>query len=349
MKDKRQELLTREKWGQRIGNLTPGDVLPEVPGLIKFQVPEITVSKEPDPDTGMHDLKFVISTSAIDRDDDVIDVNGWDLKNYKKNPVVLFGHDYRSLPVARATQVGVEDDKLVAVDRFTPKDMNPFGYMVYELVRGKFLRATSVGFKPRQYVFNDDHKGYDFSEQELLEHSLVPVPSNPESLQSASADGIDLMPYKAWAERILDDDPDADRVALWLPKHVVADVYAAVSKVAVSLTDTSTPDGDTITTTGEGVITVPDPLKDADPSTNNEPSEAAMEEAIKALSDVIRELNDLIAALPEKVADAVTVKLAEAKVKDTPEGEELTEEDIKETIADAVRQALAAKNGKLPD
>jgi len=344
MKDTERNLLTRDDWIRRVGKLPPGDVLPEVPGLIKFQTPLITLSKEPDPDTGMHDIKFVISTEVIDRDDDIISIDGWDLENYKKNPVVLFGHDYRSLPIGRATQVGIEDGQLLAVDRFTPKDVHPFGYMVYELIRGKFLRATSVGFKPKQYVYNDEHKGYDFHEQELLEHSVVPVPSNPEALEAASAAGIDLMPMKAWAERILDRDPEGDKVALWLPKDLVASIHRELSSVAVSLNSTGTINdpGAFTTTTGSN------PLNTTGTIINTEPSEAAMEEAIKTLSDVIRDLNDQIQALPEKVAEAMVAKMAEPKVKDASTEDTLTEDDIKKTIADVVREALTAKTGKLP-
>lgn len=346
------ELLYRDAWAKRVGKLQPGEVLPEVPGLIKTFPTEISFEKEPDPDTGMTDIKFVISTGEQDRDDDIIDVDGWDLDNYKKNPVVLFGHKYGEPPVARAMEVGVKDKKLMAVDRFTPQDVNPFGYMVYRLVKGKFLRATSVGFKPRTYVFNDDHKGYDFSEQELLEHSIVPVPSNPEALEAASIEGIDLAPLKQWAEQILDGGPGGDSVALWLPKESIECLHSALSHVAVSLTDTST---------GEGIVTL-DPATDGgtDPDADGkltatiniktEPSEEVMEEAIQALSDVIRELNESVKALPDLVAATVETKLAEAKVKETPpEGDELTEDDIKTIVVGAVDAALLTTTGKLPE
>lgn len=346
------ELLTRDQWMKRVGKLPPGEVLPEVPSLVKFTNPEISI-KDLDPETGMRDIKFVISTNAIDRDSDILDVEGWDLENYKKNPVVLWAHDYWSPPVARATEVGVEDEKLVALDRFTPKEVNPFGHMVYQMVAAKFLRATSVGFRPTKYVWNDEHKGYDFSEQELLEHSIVPVPSNPEALEAASVVGIDLLPMKRWAEKILDDDPEKDRVALWLPKDTVEIVYAALSNVAVSLTDTSTSrEADAITTAASDGTTaaVSATPTVADININIEPSEAIMEEAIKALTSVIKELREAVEALPETVAAAVEVKLAEAITKTPePDGEELSEEDIKQTIADAVAEALTAKTGALPD
>ena len=354
------ELLYREEWVKRVGKLQPGEVLPEVPGLIKHVTAEISFAKEPDPETGMKDITFIISTGVQDRDDDIINVDGWDLDNYEKNPVVLWGHNYGGLPVAQAMEVEVKDDKLIAVDRFTPQDMYPFGYMVYQLVRGKFLRATSVGFRPRSYLWNDDHKGYDFNEQELLEHSIVPVPSNPEALEAASACGIDLAPMKQWAEEILDGGPDGESVALWLPKNAVENIHSALSHVVVSLTDTSTGKGVALDTDEPGSQT------EADPPTGTSKVgdlkiklklEADMElsEAIQALSDVVRELNKSVDKLPEeiatKVADSVAEKLAESgKEKDPPEGDdELSEADVKEIVAGAVESVLTSKTGKLPE
>src|SRR6266487_1822719 len=93
-------------------------------------------------------LQFVISSPAVDRDSDTINENGWELGNYRKNPVTLFGHDYRSLPVARATKVWVEDRKLKAIDHFVERDIYQFADTVFQMVKGGYLNATSVGFQP---------------------------------------------------------------------------------------------------------------------------------------------------------------------------------------------------------
>ena len=47
--------------------------------------------------------------------------------------------------------------------------------------------------------------GYKFLKQELLEFSAVPVPANAEALIQARSKGIDTLPFKAWAEEILDN------------------------------------------------------------------------------------------------------------------------------------------------
>ena len=146
-------------------------------------------------------LHFVLSTQAVDRDQDTIAVDGWKLDNYKKNPVVLFGHDYKSLPVAQSLAIWTEDGALHSLAKFPSKELYPFGNTVYQFYKNKLLRAVSVGFKPVKWEYSTARKGgIDFLEQELLEYSCVPVPSNPEALARAKALDIDTLPLEEWAQ-----------------------------------------------------------------------------------------------------------------------------------------------------
>ena len=152
-------------------------------------------------------LRFTISTEDVDRDFDTISVAGWDLKNYKKNPVVLWAHDYWSPPIARSLSVTKEDGALVSMAEFADAEMSMFGDMIFRMLTGKFLRATSVGFIPHEWVVTEDVDrpyGYDFKKQELLEYSVCPVPSNPACIIDAHKAGVNTAPLKAWAEKVLD-------------------------------------------------------------------------------------------------------------------------------------------------
>lgn len=145
-------------------------------------------------------VDFIISTAAKDRDGDTINPKGWILTNFLKNPVVLFGHDNRSLPIGKAVNIRLEGGELKASVKFANADMNPLAESVFQMVKAGFLNATSVGFSPVEFERNDG--GIHFIKQELLEFSIVPIPSNPEALVTAK--GINLLPMKEWFKEYLD-------------------------------------------------------------------------------------------------------------------------------------------------
>lgn len=126
-----------------------------------------------------------ISTSSPDRDGDTLSVDGWRLENYQKNPVVLYGHNYRGFPIGTAKEVLKAGTGLVARFTFVGTDLNKEAALTKALVDAGVLRAASVGFRPIKWVWNDERGGFDFSEQELLEFSIVPVPANPEALMAS--------------------------------------------------------------------------------------------------------------------------------------------------------------------
>jgi hypothetical protein len=153
-------------------------------------------------------LDICISTDSIDRMEDTIALDGWQLENYIENPVVLFGHDQWNPPVAQSIKLWKapgQPGELWARAQFVERDIYPFAYMMFQLYVGRYMRAASVGFKPTDYEMSSDRKGgIDFKRQELLEWSCVPVPANAEALAQARAAKIDLAPMKSWAERWLD-------------------------------------------------------------------------------------------------------------------------------------------------
>ena len=172
-------------------------------------------------------IEFTNSTPTQDRYHDTIDQNGWQLENFRKNPVVLWAHDYGQPPVAKSVNVWVEEGKLKSRDQFTPRDLYPFGFMVFELYKNGFLNAKSVGFQPITYAFNNETDGVEYYTQELLEHSCVPVPANPEALVSAKSMGIDLLPLKSWAEKVL--DTWNEEKGIWIPKKDIETVFSLLN------------------------------------------------------------------------------------------------------------------------
>lgn len=144
-------------------------------------------------------VKFTITTGDVDRDNDVIDPRGWDISDYLKAPVVLWAHDHKQPPIARALDVKRTSRGLTSVAQFPDAGIYPFADMIFDLIKGGFLRAASVGFAPLEYTRDDARGGLNFERQALLEWSVVPVPANANALVAASKAGVDLGLLTSWA------------------------------------------------------------------------------------------------------------------------------------------------------
>jgi len=160
-------------------------------------------------------VRFIASDETVDRYGDIIRASGWQLDAYRKNPVLLFGHQSRELPVGKVDPIAVEGTRLIAHAEFTPQGMSDFADTVWEMVNGGFLNAVSVGFLPLASptpIFDADKHitGFEYNGQELLELSCVPVPANPNALQLAKSFGLS-------ADRVrslfVDDAAEAARIA----------------------------------------------------------------------------------------------------------------------------------------
>ena len=142
---------------------------------------------------GERQYEFTASTADMDRDGEIIDVEGWDLKNFKKNPIIMYAHDYRTLPIGKAIKIGVHDGKLKNTVEFPPEGTYEFADIVERLVKTGYLTTESVGFIPRKWEDGDGEKGSPrrtYTKQELLEISIVPIPSNPNAIMEAVEAGV---------------------------------------------------------------------------------------------------------------------------------------------------------------
>lgn len=156
-----------------------------------------TVEKAP---AGMDErvLRFIGSTPAEDRDGDTIDVAGWELDNFKTNPVFLWAHNPSIPPIGKAVNVMsdtvnqqlVFDIKFASMEELGDSEHAKFCEAIYQMYKHGYMSATSVGFIGKQFEYKTDDKGKPtwgkhFTKQELFELSAVPVPSNPTALVQA--------------------------------------------------------------------------------------------------------------------------------------------------------------------
>jgi|AACY02.16.fsa_nt_gi Caudovirus prohead protease. len=140
-------------------------------------------------------ITFVMSSEAVDRDGDIIRQDGWQLENFRKNPVFLVFHDQRQFPIGRVEDLHVETGKLYGTVQFAEKGTYQTADVAYELYRQGIMNAVSVSFAALEYEPLDGG-GLDIKASELYELSAVPVPANQEALAVAvkSLDGIIAQP-----------------------------------------------------------------------------------------------------------------------------------------------------------
>ena len=123
------------------------------------------------------------SVNKVDRDNDIVEAKGIDLKNYRKNPIVLFNHD-RNLPIGSSMWQKADDKGLLTKTTFSK---TPFADDIYTLHLEKVLNAWSIGFMPKLWKFDEKNGITTFTDIELFEYSSVTLPANPGALDEAKS------------------------------------------------------------------------------------------------------------------------------------------------------------------
>lgn len=173
----------------------------------------------------------IVSAGSIDRDDEVILPSAFErrLPEYRKNPVLLWGHPLSSWEtpgpercIGKALDVQITSEGLQATFQYAV-DENPTAKMVFDLVAGGYIRAYSVGCIIHGVIRRDadeqvlallpDHVRQGlasgdvwrvYSDVELIEISQVFVGSNRDALIQAAADGIVSQDFAVKALSALD-------------------------------------------------------------------------------------------------------------------------------------------------
>ena len=161
----------------------------------------------------------IVSTSAIDDYNTIIDVDGMDTERFRSNPVVLWGHRYNEPPIGSDRRLWAEEGKLYAETEYSNTAR---GQEIWTLKTEGHLRSHSITFAPVEEV----HRGqggwdkardkFGFTEEDepaivytrsvLLEHSDVSIGANAEALTIAVSKGLTVSPDLL---RDLDIDPDS--------------------------------------------------------------------------------------------------------------------------------------------
>lgn len=144
---------------------------------------------------GEREFEFLASDETPDSYGDIVRVEGWDLKRYKRNPIVLFNHR-SDTPVGHSPKTFIDDQRkaLVARIKLADEGTSDFIDTLFKLMKQRIVRAVSVGFRPTKDVEiirdkEGNFVGLEFNGQELLENSIVSIPANPNSLSLAKSWG----------------------------------------------------------------------------------------------------------------------------------------------------------------
>jgi len=155
---------------------------------------------------------FVASSSVVDRDLDLVISEGCDAANFEKNPVFLFGHNWRDFPIGKVVDIKVTPDEVIIGVVFAS---TPEGQRAAYLYKEGFMNAVSIGFIPKSIIrvpedeevtsievtVNGRKRKINLSklpvrprniipEWELLEVSAVTVPANPQALIRRSMESL---------------------------------------------------------------------------------------------------------------------------------------------------------------
>lgn len=130
-------------------------------------------------------IDHAISDDAEDRDGDDIAMDAWQTDNYLRNPIVLEGHNSTLPAIGKCLELYKAGNQLRAKTEFAPTER---GKMYYELYKGGFMGAFSVGFIADEYTPKGGGRGAHISKCELLEYSCVTVPANPRALKGLEYD-----------------------------------------------------------------------------------------------------------------------------------------------------------------
>jgi len=127
-------------------------------------------------------IEGMASTTTMDRVGDIIQADAWTktggLTNYKKNPIVLFNHQY-SKPIGKAVDLHVSPEGLYIKAKIS-KASGDIG----ELIKDGVLGAFSVGFRIKDAEYDDKTEGFIIKDAELFEISVVSIPANQEAVFS---------------------------------------------------------------------------------------------------------------------------------------------------------------------
>lgn len=170
-------------------------------------------------DVSSDEPSLTISTINPDRVGDRVIPEGGRFEHFMKNPALLWGHDYGSIPIGTVTRLDVVPGAGIRASwRWLEGDA--FADRVKNAWTQGVIRASSIGFRVLESARNAETKGEDIASWELLELSLCAIPMNPEAVRTLKG----LMEPEDKPEQQMHTDMATLRADLVATQALVADV-----------------------------------------------------------------------------------------------------------------------------
>jgi hypothetical protein len=143
-------------------------------------------------------ITFIASDNSVDRHGTVLSVHKWKMDNFNDNPIIGWQHnvygdalcgDPSPDSIIGKGRTYIEGERLMVDVTFEDAENNPLAEKIFNKVRSGILNAVSVGFieleegEMGQMDLGQDPEVYYFGDVELLEISVVSIPSNPKALR----------------------------------------------------------------------------------------------------------------------------------------------------------------------
>jgi len=148
-------------------------------------------------------VTHVISTAKLDRSNRIVEPAGWSLANFRANNVVFADHEYGiERAIGNGYDVKIDGDALVATTEFAEEGL---GNVAFRLVQAGVIKAWSVGWiGQKAHALGEEDGcaacaaalkkkvsyGMHYTQQELLEYSLVAIPANPDAVMGLCTAGL---------------------------------------------------------------------------------------------------------------------------------------------------------------
>lgn len=192
--------------GERV-DLTAGFDIIEMPDLLKdANAEDAAIYKELANKEGVTvqkglnygEVTVIVSNATTDRYGESITMEGIDISQVKRNPVVLWSHKYSELPIGKIIKLWRSNGNLYATIRLD-YDLYDFANVVYQMILRGTINAVSIGGLVKKW--SDDY--LTIEELEMVEVSVVPVGANPDALVVAKSMGMDEQAFKRSYELFL--------------------------------------------------------------------------------------------------------------------------------------------------